>query len=217
MLTKGFIFLWVWMTTLNSEEITLCSDSVLHIGGPSAFESEWQHWTVKRSLCALTVFWGESTCLWVWMTTLNSEEITLCSDSVDWGVHLPLSLNDNIEQWRDHSVLWQCWLGGGPSAFESEWQHWTLERSICVLTVFCTQGVPLPLRLNENIEQWRDHSMLWQCFGGSICLSVSMATLNSEEITLCSDSVEGVPSAFEAQWQHWTVKSSLCALTVFCT
>ena len=76
------LYLWGWMKTLNSEEITLCSDSVLHIGGPSAFESEWQHWTVKRSLCALTVFWGESTCLWVWMTTLNSEEITLCSDSV---------------------------------------------------------------------------------------------------------------------------------------
>ena len=37
------------------------------------------------------------------MTTLNSEEITLSSDSVDsdsveWGVYLPLSLNDNIEQ-----------------------------------------------------------------------------------------------------------------------
>ena len=37
------------------------------------------------------------------MTTLNSEEITLSSsrgDSVDceWGVYLPLSVNDNIEQ-----------------------------------------------------------------------------------------------------------------------
>ena len=61
------------------------------------------------------------------MTTLNSEEITLCSDSVDQGeggpsafdvcifiyalvfpyifLYLPLSLNDNIEQLRDHSVL----------------------------------------------------------------------------------------------------------------
>ena len=32
------------------------------------------------------------------MTTLNSEEITLSSDSVDWGVYLPLIVNDNIEQ-----------------------------------------------------------------------------------------------------------------------
>ena len=34
------------------------------------------------------------------MTTLNSEEITLSSESVDLGVgvYLPLSVNDNIEQ-----------------------------------------------------------------------------------------------------------------------
>ena len=32
------------------------------------------------------------------MTTLNSEEITLSSDSVEWGVYLPLSVKDNIEQ-----------------------------------------------------------------------------------------------------------------------
>ena len=32
------------------------------------------------------------------MTTLNSEEITLSSDSVEWGVYLPLSVNDNTQQ-----------------------------------------------------------------------------------------------------------------------
>ena len=32
------------------------------------------------------------------MTTLNNEEITLSSDSVDGEVYLPLSVNDNIEQ-----------------------------------------------------------------------------------------------------------------------
>ena len=34
------------------------------------------------------------------MTTLNSEEITLSSASVEgeWGVYLPLSVNDNFEQ-----------------------------------------------------------------------------------------------------------------------
>ena len=32
------------------------------------------------------------------MTTLNSEEITMSSHSAEWGVYLPLSLNDNIEQ-----------------------------------------------------------------------------------------------------------------------
>ena len=281
------LYLWGWMKTLNSEEITLCSDSV-HLGGPSVFQSQWLHWTVKRSLCAQTVLtrgfllplrlndnieqWRDhsvlwqcfahrgSICLWVWMTTLNSEEITLCSDSVLGGVHLPMSLDDNIEQWRDHSVLWQCWLGG-PSAFESEWQHWTVKRSLCALTVLtggwsiclwvwmttlnieeinlCSdsvlhigcpstfesewqhwtvkrslyaltvfRGVHLSFSLNGYIEQWRDHSVLRQCWRGSFCLWGSMTTLNSEEITLCSDSVLhiGGPSAFESEWQHWTVK-----------
>ena len=66
------------------------------------------------------------------MTTLNSEEITLSSDSVEWEVYLPLSVNDNIEQWGDHSV--HCYVD---------------------------QGVYLPLSVNDNIEQWRDQSMLW--------------------------------------------------------
>ena len=67
----GYICLWVSMTTLNSEEITLSSDS-----------AEWGY-----------------ICLWVSMTTLNSEKITLSSATVDWGeVYLPLSVNDNIEQ-----------------------------------------------------------------------------------------------------------------------
>ena len=157
------LYLWVWMTTLNSEEITLCSDSVSG-GSPPAYESGWQHWTVKRSLCALTVLTGGSICLWVWMTTLNSEEITLCSDSVDWGVVLCL--------W-----VWMTTLNIG-------------EINLCSDSVLHI-GCPLPLSLNENIEQWRDHSMLWQCFArGSICLSVSMARLNCEEITLCSDNVD---------------------------
>ena len=184
------------------------------LGGPSAFESHWQHWTVKRSLCALTVLtrgvhlplslndnieqWRDHSVLWqCWLGGPSAFESqwqhwtvkrSLCALTVlTWGVHLPLSLNDNIEQRRDHSVLWQCWLGG-PSAFESQWQHWTVKRSLCALTVL-TGGVHLPLSLNDNIEQWRDHSVLWQCWLGG-------------------------PSAFESQWQHWTVKRSLCALTV---
>ena len=191
-------------------------------GSPPAYESGWQHWTVKRStLCSDSVDWGVvhlplslndniehwrdksvvwecfahrvSICLWVWMTTLNSEEITLCSDSVLGGVHLPMSLDDNIEQWRDHSVLWQCWLGG-PSAFESEWQHWTVKRSLCALTVLTEGVVHLPLSLNDNIEHWRDQ------------LCVSDSVLHT-----------GGPSTFESEWKHWTVKRSLYALTVFCT
>ena len=39
------------------------------------------------------VTWGSGS-----MTTLNTEEVTLSSASEDWGVYLPLSVNDNIEQ-----------------------------------------------------------------------------------------------------------------------
>ena len=171
-----YMCLWVSMTTLKSEEITLSSDSVYQCG-ISAFDCQWQHLTVKRSLCPLIVLNGGYICLWVSMTTLNSEEITLSSASVDWV---------------------------GISAFECQWQHWTVKRSLCPLIV-----------LN----------------GGYIYLWVSMTTLNSDqEITLSSDSVEwkvylplsvncyvdqGSISAFECQWQHWTVKRSLCPLIVF--
>ena len=206
----GYICLLSLMTTLNSEEITLSSDSAewgyiclwvsMNIeqwrdhsvlcycwlgGGISAFECQWQHWTVKRSLCPLLNWPRGDICLWVSMTTLNSEKITLSSDSVEWGegVYLLLSLNDNIKQWRDHSVHCYCYPGG-ISAFESQWQHWAVKRSLCPLIVLTR---------------------------GYICLWVSMTTLNSKEITLSSANVDqGGISAFECQWQHWTVKRSLC-------
>ena len=145
------------MTTVNSSEITLCSDSVG--GGPSAFESQWQQWTVQRSLCGLMVLNG--------------------------GVHLPLSLNDNIEQFRDHSVVWWCWLGG-PSAFKSQWQHWTVQRSLCGLTVL-TGGVHLPL---VSVS-------LYICTGISLYFLI-ISWLFWMGSHLC----------------HWTLKISLSALAV---
>ena len=254
------------MTTLSSEEITLSSDSVDQ-GGISAFECQWQHWTVKRSLCPLLTLtrwaWGGYICLWVSMTTLNSKEITLSSDSVEcgeaisafacqceqwWdhsdsvecgeGVYLPFSVNDNIEQWRDHSVHCYCWPSGG---YICLWVSMTTLNSK-EITLFSTVdlGGNLPLSVNDNIEQeitLSSDSVEW---GGYICLWVSMTTLNSKEITLSYDSVEwgisafesqwstlnsekitlssdsvdpvGGISAFESQWQHWTVKRSLCPL-----
>ena len=73
----GFICLWLSLTTLNSEEFTLCSGS-FNWGGSICFwylyvyictgislyfliswlfrmGSHWTHWTVKSSLCALAV------------------------------------------------------------------------------------------------------------------------------------------------------------------
>ena len=227
------------MTTLNSEEITLSSDSV----DQAAFESQWQHWTVKRSLCPLLLLMGGDICLWVSITTLNSEEITLSSDSVEWeegyiclwvsmttlnskeitlssakltkGGYLPLSVNDNIEQWREHSVLCYCYQGG----YICLWVSMTTlnSKEITLSSAKLTKGGYLPLSLNDNIEQWREHSVLCWCWMGGryICLWVSMITLNSEEITLSSDSVDfGGISAFECQWQHWSVNRSPCPLLV---
>ena len=57
-------------------------------------------WTVKRSLCTLAVMTGGSICLWCLY-------LYICTG---------ISLYFLIEQWRDHSVLWQWWQGG-PSAF----------------------------------------------------------------------------------------------------
>ena len=145
----GSICLWVSMTPMNSEEITLLWQCFTR-GGPSAFESQWHQWTVKRLLCSITVLTGGSICLWVSMTPMNSEEITLCSGSVNWGVHLPLSFSDTNEQWRDYS-------------------------SITVLT-----GGHLPLNLNDTNEQWRDHSVLWQCFYWGVHLPLSLNDTNEQ-------------------------------------
>ena len=220
----------IGMIPLNSEEITLCSDSV--DGGSIClwylyvFSMHWyflifSHWTVKRSLCAMTVLTGGGP---------SAFGIYMCS------LCTGISLYFLIEQWRDHSVLWQCWLGG-PSAFGiymfslctgipyifslnseaitlcsdsvargvhlplvSQWYHWTVKRSLCAMTVV-NRGVHLPLV--------------------SICFLYALVFpyifwLNSEEITLCYDGVEqgGFHLPLVSPWHHWTVKRSLCALTV---
>ena len=63
----------------------------------------------------------------------------ICCLQDQGGVSQPLSLNDNFEQWRDHSVACQC--------------RW---------------GVYLSLSANDNNEQWRHHSVLCQIYGGYI-------------------------------------------------
>ena len=109
-----------------------------------------------------------------------------------------ISLYFLIEQWRDYSVLWQCWLGG-PSAFQSQWHQWTVKRSLCALAVL-TQGGP---------------SAFGVCIFIYALVFPYIFLLNSEEITLFYDSVDwGGPSAFQSQWHQWTVKRSLCALAV---
>ena len=87
------------------------------------------HWYFLISSYYLTVSNGHS------LTSLKSIEVTRCSGSFEWGVHLPLVstcflyalvfpyifllfdcfewvLIDCIEKRRGHSVLWQFWMGG---------------------------------------------------------------------------------------------------------
>ena len=134
-------------------------------------------------------------------------------------VHLPLSLNDTIEQQIVHSVLWQCWLGGwgGPSAFGVFTFIYALvfpyifllnseEITLCYDSV--DQGdlsafhISMYFGLNDTIEQWIDHFVLWQYWLGGCPSAFDICTfiyallfpyiflLNSEEITLCSGSVD---------------------------
>ena len=126
--------------------------------------SQWQYWTLNRSLCALSVLpggcpsaFGVCTIIYAlvfpYIFLLNSEEITLSYDSVDWG-----SL----------------------SAFESQWYQWTMNRSLCAQAVLTGGFICLwclylyictCISLYFLIEQWIDHSRLWQCWPGwSVCL-----------------------------------------------
>ena len=127
-----YICLWVSMTTLNSEEITLSSDSVECGEGISAFECQWQHWTVKRSLSPLIV--------------LN--------------------------------------VGRGISAFECQWQHWTVKRSLCPLIVLKVGGISA---YESQWQHWtvkRSLCLLLLLPRGYICLWVSMTKLNSKEVSV---------------------------------
>ena len=141
---------------------SLCPLIVLKVGGISAYESQWQHWTVKRSLCPLLLLTGGYICL-----------------ECQWQ-------HWTVKRWLCPLIVlnWRRAI----SAFECQWQHWIVKRSLCPLLVL-TGEVYLPLSLNDNIKQWRGHSVLCYCYPGGI-------------------------SAFECQWQHWTVKRSLCPLLV---
>ena len=109
----------------------------------------------------------QSICIWLSWTTLNSEEVTLLSFRCDWGVHLPLAIMNNIEQWRHHCCLSDVTRGyiisftwvklTFPYIFilldfslyfpiswlfrmGSHWSHWTVKSSLCALVVL-TGGV----------------------------------------------------------------------------
>ena len=205
---------------------SLCSLTVV-TGGPSAFESQWQHWTVKRSLCALTVLTGGSICLGVCifiyalvfpyifylpcllvsMTTIEQWRDHYVSDSVDLGGPYGFECQCNIEQWRDALVfLWHLRL------LSASWVSMTTFKSeeITLFSDSCEGGVHMPLVSVSLYMHW--------CFVifSSICLLVSMTTFNCEEISLSSDSGDG---GFICLWVSMTTLNSeeitLCSDSVY--
>ena len=125
----------------------------------SIFECQWQHWTVKRSLCALSDIWGVY------------QKITWCHTDISlylplsWGVTLTFpyifllldcfefALIDCIEKQRAHSELWQFQMGD----ISYDVPCFTLTFPYIFLLVDCFEWA-----LIDHIEKWRDHSELWQ-------------------------------------------------------
>ena len=236
-----------WDSTLNSDEITAVLWQCWPGGHPSAFECHWEHWTAKRSLCALdSVAWRihlpvlsvssymhwyflifSYICLWVSMTTLNSEEITLCSDSADREASICLWVSLTTLNSKEITLCSDSVARGSICLWcmYALYMHWyfLIFSYICLWVSMITLNSEEITLCSDSVDR-----------GASICLWVSLTTLNSKEITLCSDIVArgsiclwclylhictGISlyfliSAFESQWQHWTVKRSLCALTV---
>ena len=141
--------------------------------------SHWPHRTVKRSLCSLAVLNGGSICLWYlyvlymhWyflifsykltisnglsLTTLNSEEFTLCSGSFKWGVYHQFypGKSENLSISLYFLISWPFQMG-------SHWQHWTAKSSLCALAVsnggvYC-QFYP---GKSENLSSFQDLLLL---------------------------------------------------------
>ena len=167
------------LATLNSKEFTQWSGSFKQ-GGPSAFGiympvyalvfsyifpiswlfrmgSHWWHWTVKRLLSALAV--------------LNRGE------GGEGQIYPPRGKSENLSSFQ---VLLLYILISWPFQMGSHWWHWTVKRSLSALAVLnrgekgeghiYPPGVNLKIWAHfkfcscftEHIEQWRDHSVLWQ-------------------------------------------------------
>ena len=135
---------WLSLATWKRVEFTQHAGS-FDWGGPSAFESQWHQWTVKRSLCALAVLTRGSICLWYpYLYICTGIHLPLVSTCFLYALVFPdifllfdcfeLALIGDIEKHRVHSACWQFWVGG-PSAFESQWHQWTVKRSLCALAV----------------------------------------------------------------------------------
>ena len=140
-------------------------------GGISAFESQWQLWTVKRSLCDLPVLVGGISvieCQWQHWTVKRS----LCPLSDIWGVYCKIYL---VSHW--HFLSWGV----------------TLTFPYIFLLVDCFEWA-----LINCIEKQTVHSELWQFWTGGLIISFTqvnmkiwapgcLGVLTNKVFSLCKD------------------------------
>ena len=222
---------WPLDVSNNLSEYFMSSSVPMHF----AFGYHEEHWTVKRSLCALAVLNRGvhlplvSTCVlcalvFPYIFLLNSGEITLVYDHVNWGEGGPSAFESQWHQWTVEITLCSGSVEqGGPSAFESQWHQWTVKRSLCALAVL-NGGVHLPLvstcflyalvfpyifllvdcfewALIGDIEKCRVHSVLCQFWlGGPSAFGIYMCSLCTG-ISLYFP----ISSLFQmgSHWWHW--------------
>ena len=164
------------LTTFNSAEITLCSGS-FKWGGPSAFGIHLFIYALVFS-SKLTVSNGLS------LATLNSEEITLCSGSFKQGgrVHLPLVSICLYMHCYFLIFSYKLTVSNGISLT-------TLNSAEITLCSGSFEGGGGPSAFGIHLSC---HIALVFSYMGSSKLTVSnglsLTTLKSEEITLCSGS-----------------------------
>ena len=131
-------------------------------------------------------------------------------------VHLPLSLNDTNEQWRDHSVLWQCSLGGVHLL-------WCLYLYICtgisyiVRFTWCHTDISLYLPISW-LFQMGSHWLHWKAKSSLWALTVSNGGY-IVRFTWCHTDISlYLPIIWlfrmGAHLPHWKANSSLWALAV---
>ena len=144
-------------------------------------------------------FWPLSASyIYIYICIVVDLAIKLICCSKDWGgVYLPLSLNDNFEQWRDHSVLCQIYRGGYIVRFT--WCHTEISFYLPISWLF---------RMGSHWPHWKAKSSLWALAvlngGGGIIgrgIIISLSPLVFPYIFLLVDRFKWVLIGNIGQWR----------------
>ena len=213
---------------MNSEEITLCSGNV---NGGSIISFTWWHFLISSYYFTL---WNEFS-----LTALKSEELTLCSGSFKYKIHLVtflyIFLFVDCFKWAliDHKIhlvtflyiflLVDCFKW----ALIDHSEKWRVHCEFCKFQcggVYCNIHLVTFLyifllvhcfkwALIDHIKKQRVHSELWQFQMGGYMGGYII------KFTWCHTDISWyLPISLLFQmsyhWLHWKVKSSLWALPV---